>query len=119
MTWFFRGGKKYLVLVFGSKLTCFCVEASKVTPFYSDDGIGLISIVASKSSRFLRGGSKLTECGPKLTCFECDGRLIRFLCGWLSKLTRFSNVGRKSLGFSVGIEVDFVVWVVDCDLISV
>ena len=66
-------------------------------------------------------GSKLTVCGPKLTCFECDGRLIWFLGGWRwSKLARFLDAGRKSLGFSVSIEIDLVfVWVVDTDLISV
>ena len=66
-------------------------------------------------------GSKLTVCGPKLTCFECDGRLIWFLGGWRwSKLARFLDAGRKSLGFSVSIEIDLVfVWVVDIDLISV
>ena len=66
-------------------------------------------------------GSKLTVCGPKLTCFECDGGLIWFLRGWWwSRLARFLDAGRKSLGFSVGIEIDLVfVWVVDTDLISV
>ena len=37
-----------------------------------------------------------------------------------SKLTRFWDAGRKSLGFSVSIEIDLVfVWVVDVDLVSV
>ena len=35
-------------------------------------------------------------------------------------MTRFFDAGRKSLGFSVSIEIDLVfVWVVDIDLISV
>ena len=29
-----------------------------------------------------------------------------------------SNTARKSHGFSVGIEIDFVVWVVEIDVIS-
>ena len=68
---------------------------------------------------FLRGGSKLTVRGPKLTCFECDDRLTWFLCGWwLSKLNWFLETGRKPLGFSVSIEIDLVfVWVVGSDLI--
>ena len=38
----------------------------------------------------------------------------------LSKLTRFLDAGRKSLGFSVSIEIDLVfVGVVDIDLVSV
>ena len=37
-----------------------------------------------------------------------------------SKLTRFLDMGRKSLGFSIRIEIDMVfVWVVDIDLVSV
>ena len=70
---------------------------------------------------FLFGGSKLTVCGPKLTCFKCGDRLPRFLCGWWwSKLTQFLDAGRKLLGFSVSIEIDLdFVWVVDIDLISV
>ena len=66
-------------------------------------------------------GSKLTVCRPKLTCFECDSRLICFLRWWRrSKLARFLDAGRKSLGFILSIEVDLVfVWVVDIDLISV
>ena len=39
---------------------------------------------------FLSGGSKLTVCEPKLTCFKCHDPLTWFLCGWWwSKLTRF------------------------------
>ena len=73
----------------------------------------------SKVTCFLCGGSKLTVCGPKLTCLEFDDRLNWFLCGWWSKLTRFLDAGRKSLGFRVSIEIDVVlVWVVD-NLISV
>ena len=30
------------------------------------------------------------ERGPKLSYYECDDRLTWFLCGWRSKLTRFS-----------------------------
>ena len=75
MSWFFRGGKNYLVLVFGSKLTCFCVEASKVTPFYSDDGIGLISIVASKLI-------DLCVRGHIFTWFKClDRKCLAFCAG--------------------------------------
>ena len=41
------------------------------------------------------------------------------MCGW-SKLTWFLYAGRKSLGFSLRIEIDLVfVWVVEIDLISV
>ena len=69
---------------------------------------------------FMHGGAKLTVCGPKLNCFKSDDRLTWFLCrSWWSKLTRFLDGGRKSLGFSVSIEIDLVfVWVVDIDLIS-
>ena len=65
-----------------------------------------------ESDLVLCGGSQLTVCGPKLTCFKCDDRLTWFLCGlWWSKLTRFLDAGRKSLGFSVSIEIDLVsVW---------
>ena len=57
----------------------------------------------------LCGGSKLTVCGPKLTCFECDDRLTWFLRAlWSSKLTRFLDAGLKSLGFGVRIEIDVV-----------
>ena len=57
----------------------------------------------------------MTVCGPKLTCFKCDGRLIWLLCGWWwSQLTRFLYAGPQSLGFSVSIEIDLVfVWAVD------
>ena len=43
------------------------------------------------------------------------------LCGWWwSNFTRFWDAGRKSLGFSVSIEIDLVfVGLVDIDLISV
>ena len=58
---------------------------------------------------FFYGGSKSTVCGPKLTCFKCDDRLTCSLCGWWrSNLTRFSDASRKSLGFSVSIEIDLV-----------
>ena len=82
-----------LVLVWVSKLTCFC------------EGQFDFAFV----------------CGPKATCFKCHDRLTSFLCGW-SKFTPFWDAGRKSLGFisSVSIEIDLVfVWVVDNDLISV
>ena len=55
-----------------------------------------------------KNNMRAEECGPKLTCFECDDRLTWFLCGWWSKLTRFLDAGRKSLGFSVSIEIDLV-----------
>ena len=68
---------------------------------------------------FLCRGSKLTVCGPKLTWLKCCDRLTWFSCGWLwLKLTWFLDAGRKTLGFSVSIEIDLVfVWVVDTDLI--
>ena len=44
------------------------------------------------------------ERGPKLMWY----RLTWFLCGWWSKLTRFLDAGRKSLGFSVSIEIELV-----------
>ena len=57
----------------------------------------------------------------KLTCLECDDRLTWCLCTlWWSTLTRFLDAGRKSLAFSVSIDIDLVfVWVVDTDFISV
>ena len=65
--------------------------------------------VRIESDLFLCGGSKLTVCGQKLSCFECDVRLTWFLCGWWwSKLTRFLDERRKSLGFSVSIRIDLV-----------
>ena len=85
------------------------------------DLIWLSFSVWIESDMFLCGGSKLTACGPKATCFKCHDRLTSFLCGW-SKFTPFWDAGRKSLGFisSVSIEIDLVfVWVVDIDLISV
>ena len=47
--------------------------------------------------------------------------LTWFLClWWWSNSTRFLVAGRKSLGFSISIEIDLVFeWVVDIDLISV
>ena len=55
--------------------------------------------------------------GPKLTRLECDDRLTCFSCGWWwSKMSRFLDTGRKSLGFSVSIEMDLVFgWMVDID----
>ena len=53
-----------------------------------------------------------------MTCFLVWGSVDVVLCGW-SKLTWFLFAGRKSLGLSVSIELDFVlVWVVEIDLIS-
>ena len=50
--------------------------------------------------------------------FLVCGSTDLFLCEW-SKLTWFLYVGRKSLGFSVSIEIDLdYVWV-EMDLISV
>ena len=54
-----------------------------------------------------KNNKRAEEWGPKLACFECDDRLTWFLWGW-SKLTRFSDAGRKSLSFSVSIEIELV-----------
>ena len=71
--------------------------------------LDLVLVLGSKVTCFFGGRSKLTVCGPKLTYFRSDDRLIWFLCRWWwSKLTWFLYVGRKSLGFSVSIEVDLV-----------
>ena len=92
--------------------------ASKLT-FFVRDRIRLSFSVDIKLTCFSVGGSKLTVCGPKYTCFWCGDRLTCFLCGW-SKLTRFLDAGNKSLGFSMRIEIDiFFLWVVDIDMISV
>ena len=85
------------------------------------DRIDLVLVLGSTVKCFRCGELKLTICGPKLTCFKCDDGLAWFMCGrWWSKLTRFLDAGRKSLGFSVSIEVHMVfVWVEGVDLISV
>ena len=65
-------------------------------------------MLVSKLTCFLVGGVEIvTVSGPKLACFYCGDRLTWFLCGW-SKLTCFFGAGRKSLGFGVSIEIDFV-----------
>ena len=76
-------------------------------------------MLGSEVTFFLCEELKLTLCGPKLTCFDYD-RWTSFLrWRWWSKVTRFSDAGRKWLGFIVSIEIDMVfVWVVDLDLIS-
>ena len=81
----------------------------------------LILVLGSKVTCFLCGGSTLIVCGPKLACLECDDQFTWFLCGrWWSTLTRFLDAGRKSLGFNVSVGIDLVfVWVVDIYLISV
>ena len=57
----------------------------------------------------MRAETNLLLCGDPLTSFYCG----------LSKLGWFLDAGRKSLGFSVSIEIDLVfVWVVKIDLIS-
>ena len=83
--------------------------------------VDMVLVLGSKVICFWFGGSKLTVCGPELTCCECDDRWTCFLCGWWrSKLTRALDAGRKSLGFSVSIENGLVfIWVVDIDLIPV
>ena len=54
-------------------------------------------------------GIEIDRVRAELTCFGCDDRLTWFLCGWWWwKLTRFLDAGRKSAGFSVGIEIDLV-----------
>ena len=82
-----------------------------------------VLVLGSKVTCFWCGGSESTAYEPKLACFECDDRLtcfFIFVCGWWwSKWSRFLDAGRKSLGFSVRIEIDLVVWVVDIYLISV
>ena len=51
--------------------------------------------------------------------FSVRMNLISLLCGW-SKLTQFLHAGRKSLVFSVNMQIDLnFVWVVQIDLISV
>ena len=58
---------------------------------------------------FLWWVSKSAVCWPKLTCFECDGRLVWFWCGrWRSKLAWSLDVGCLSIGFGLSIEIDLV-----------
>ena len=71
--------------------------------------VGLFSVWIGVDA-CLCGGSNLTLCGPKLTCFCCGDRVTRFLCG-LSTFPWFLDAGRQSLGFSVSIEIDLIsVW---------
>ena len=133
------GVENYLVSVCGSKLywfLCGGIEIDLILEWGSNwldfsSGVDIIWFLCEGSNLsfccsvgivtcFLRGGSKLTVRGPKLTCFECDDRWTCFLCRWWwSKLTRFLDAGRKSLGFSMSIEIYLVlVWVVDIDSIS-
>ena len=105
------------------------MEASKLSSISSADRIDLILVVASKltwflcerwnMTRFLCGGSKLTVSG-RISWFKCATRLTFLLCRWRwSKLARFLDAGRKSLGFSVNTEIGlFFVGVVDSDLIQ-
>ena len=96
-----RGSKSTSVLCTGRKLLGFNLWIEFDLLFSVGIGIDLVFV-----------------CGPKMTCFWCGDRLTSFLCGW-SKLAWFLYAGRKSLGFNVNIEHDFVfVWVVEIDLIS-
>ena len=97
-TWILSGVENYLRLVCVSEITRFLFRGieldliskrgSNWLDFSSGVEINLISVwgfhfdlvLVSESSVacFLCGGPKLTLCGPKLTYFECDGRLICF-----------------------------------------
>ena len=57
----------------------------------------LILVLGSKVTCFLYGGSNFAVCGPTLTCWERDGLFIWFLCGCWSKFTWFMDAGRRSL----------------------
>ena len=81
------------------------------------DRIWLGFSVWNESGLFLCGGSKLTVCRQKWSCFQCNVRSTLFLCWWSwSTLTRFLHTGRDWLGFSVS--TCFLVWVVEIDLIQ-
>ena len=100
------GVEKYLVLVRGSKLTlslCGGIEIDLILEWGSNwfdfsSGVQL--------TWFLCEGSKLTVCGPKLTCFKCDDRLAWFCVGgggrnwlgfWMSSANRLVLVWESKL----------------------
>ena len=120
LTWLLCGSEIDLILGWGSNWLDFSsgVEINLISVWGIESY--LVLVLGSKVTCFLSGGSKLTVRGPKFTCFRCDDWLTRFLCGWWwSNLTRVLDAGRKSLGFRVSIEIDKVfVWVVEIDLIS-
>ena len=69
----------------------------------------MVLVLGSKVAYFQCGRSKWTVCGPKLACFKYDHRLPWFLCGRMqSKLTRFLDAGRQSLGLRVSIDIDLI-----------
>ena len=79
-----RGSKSTLVLCVDRKLLGFNLWI-KIDLFFSV-GIGIDLVFCVQA---------------EIDFFNCDDRLTWFLCGWWSKLTRFLDAGRKSLGFSV------------------
>ena len=87
-----------LFLVRGSKSTSVLCAGRKLLSFNTWIEIGLVFRVGIEIELVF-------VCGAKMTCFKCGDLLTWFLCGW-SKLTWFLYSGRKSLGFSVNIELD-------------
>ena len=69
-----------LILEWGSNWLDFCngVEMNLISVPGSE--FDLVLMLGSKVTCFLCGGSELTVCGPTLTFFECDGLFIWCLC---------------------------------------
>ena len=90
-----RGIEIDLVLALASDLTLLCGGSKMI----------LFDVRADNHSAFMYGS--------KMTWFSA-GNAVGLVFVWVvEKLTWFSYAGRKSLGFSVSIDLDFVfVWVV-------
>ena len=110
LTWFLSGGIEIdMILQWGSIRHDFSIGVEINLILVWGFEFDLFLVLGSNLTCFLCEGSKLTVCGPKLSCFECDDRLTWFMGGWWwSKLTRILDTGPKSLGFSASIEIDLV-----------
>ena len=76
-----------------------------------------------------KNNMRAEECGPKLTCFECDDRLTWFLCVVVEidsvfrcgpQIAWFQCEHRNWIGFVLVVDIDLIsVWGIELDLISV
>ena len=110
LTWLCVGDRKWLVFVRGSNRLGFRMRAENGL-FSVWGSIGLVLVRGSKLTCFLCGWSKLTwlRCeGWNLTWFQRRDEMhyCRLLCG-RSKVTWFQCRGRNWLGFWVPVENDF------------
>ena len=145
---FLKSIKIDLILEWGSKLTWFQWWDQKLLGFCVGDrnwlgvslGFEIDFLVRGVEIDFVMFGPIIVWCHvwididlvlareSRLTCFFCAGRKwlvfmwrwIAFFCVWVIEIDLFLYARRKSLDFSVSIELDFVfVWVAKVDLISI